>query len=68
MRNQPSNIAKLVFLCAAFGAFSTATPGQEATTPVSGLIKPFLPPVPQGQKWQLAWSDEFDGARIDRSK
>jgi len=31
-------------------------------------VKPFLPPVPQGQKWQLAWSDEFDGARIDRSK
>jgi len=28
----------------------------------------FLPPLPQGQEWTLAWSDEFDGTRIDPAK
>ncbi|HPC96254.1 MAG TPA: alpha-L-fucosidase [Sedimentisphaerales bacterium] len=28
----------------------------------------FLPPLPAGQQWKLAWSDEFDGTQIDPSK
>lgn len=28
----------------------------------------FLPPLPQGQRWELAWSDEFNGTEIDQSK
>lgn len=28
----------------------------------------WLPPLPAGQSWKLAWQDEFDGARIDESK
>ena len=28
----------------------------------------FLPPLPAGQSWELAWSDEFEGDRIDQSK
>ena len=28
----------------------------------------FLPALPQGQQWQLAWSDEFDGTAIDETK
>jgi beta-glucanase (GH16 family) len=28
----------------------------------------FLPPAPAGQKWELAWHDEFDGARLDETK
>lgn len=27
-----------------------------------------LPLAPAGQVWQLAWHDEFDGARLDRNK
>lgn len=28
----------------------------------------FLPPLPEGKKWQLAWSDEFEGKEIDLDK
>ncbi len=28
----------------------------------------FLPPAPAGQKWELAWQDEFDGTRLDETK
>jgi len=28
----------------------------------------FLPPIPEGKKWKLAWRDEFNGAKIDDSK
>jgi len=28
----------------------------------------FLPPLPPGQHWELAWSDEFDGTALDQSK
>jgi len=28
----------------------------------------FLPPVPEGKTWKLAWSDEFEGTKIDESK
>ncbi len=28
----------------------------------------FLPTLPEGQRWQLAWSDEFDGTAIDETK
>ncbi len=27
-----------------------------------------LPPLPAGQRWQLAWSDEFNGAQLDLTK
>ena len=27
-----------------------------------------LPPIPEGKHWVLAWSDEFDGAKLDESK
>ena len=28
----------------------------------------FLPPLPDGKSWQLAWSDEFDGKAVDQAK
>ena len=28
----------------------------------------FLPPLPEGQRWELAWSDEFDGTAIDPTR
>ncbi|MEA3225627.1 MAG: family 16 glycosylhydrolase, partial [Planctomycetota bacterium] len=32
------------------------------------IAEQLLPPVPEGKTWKLAWSDEFDGTRIDESK
>ena len=28
----------------------------------------FLPPLPEGKTWTLAWSDEFDGRAVDETK
>jgi alpha-L-fucosidase len=28
----------------------------------------FLPPLPEGKSWKLAWSDEFDGGTLDQAK
>ena len=28
----------------------------------------FLPQLPEGQTWQLIWSDEFEGSTVDQSK
>ena len=44
--------------CAATGCFTYATTAEE----------PFLPPLPEGKTWKLAWSDEFEGTKIDASK
>jgi len=30
--------------------------------------KEYLPALPEGKKWKLVWSDEFNGSEIDRSK
>jgi beta-glucanase (GH16 family) len=35
---------------------------------VSASVHEWLPPAPVGQKWELVWRDEFDGAKIDESK
>jgi len=44
--------------CAAMGFFTNAATAEE----------PFLPPLPEGKTWKLAWSDEFEGTQIDPSK
>lgn len=51
-------------LCAA-SAFS-ATNSTE--TALSTLSEGFLPPAQDGKTWKLAWSDEFNGPRIDQTK
>jgi alpha-L-fucosidase len=59
MKNQSFyRMTILVSLCAAAGLSANATAAQEQ----------FLPPVPEGKTWKLAWSDEFDGTKIDESK
>jgi len=58
MKKQFFDAAKLVVLCAAAGTLTSATIAQEK----------FMPPVPEGKVWKLAWSDEFDGDKIDESK
>jgi len=59
MKNQASyHTTILVIFCAAVSLFAnTATAHDE-----------FLPPIPDGKMWKLAWSDEFDGTEIDQSK
>ncbi len=37
------------------------------SSPARELSEEFLPPAPAGQAWKLAWSDEFEGATLDRS-
>jgi len=53
--------AGVVALC--FGAVSAVVlgAGQDAA-------REFLPPLPEGKSWKLAWSDEFEGGTIDQSK
>ena len=48
----------LIVLCAMVGLPENAATAKE----------PFLPPLPEGKTWTLAWSDEFEGAQIDSSK
>jgi len=33
-----------------------------------GNAEEYLLPTPQGKRWELARSDEFDGTKIDRNK
>ncbi len=51
--------------CVLAGAVSTTTgPGDEAAK----IQDEFMPPAGEGKAWKLAWSDEFNGTKIDRSK
>jgi len=51
--------------CVLAGAVSaTAGPGDEAAK----IQDEFMPPAGEGKTWKLAWSDEFNGTKIDRSK
>ncbi len=59
MKNQiPYHITILVVFCSAAGLFANAATAKDE----------FLPPIPDGKTWKLAWSDEFDGTQIDQSK
>jgi beta-glucanase (GH16 family) len=55
------NSAKLVLLTAATMLFGCATAQNQ--TPSDPL-----PALPPGQKWQLAWADEFNGKELDPAK
>ena len=59
MKNQASyHVTILVVFCAAIVSFASHAAAQDE----------FLPPIPDGKIWKLAWSDEFDGSQIDQSK
>lgn len=70
MKNQLFNIVKLVGLCTAFSLFANAILTVCSFTKAieTGAREQFMPPIPQGKKWQLLWSDEFSGTKIDESK
>jgi len=38
------------------------------TAPLWAAADEWLPPLPDGKGWQLAWSDEFDGKVVDQAK
>ncbi|MFH1719291.1 MAG: alpha-L-fucosidase [Planctomycetota bacterium] len=58
MKKRFFDAAKLVVFCAAAGMLTSATIAQEK----------FMPPISQGKVWKLAWSDEFEGDKLDESK
>ncbi len=53
--------AGVVALC--LGVASAAAPGTDQSP-----AREFLPALPEGKGWKLAWSDEFEGSTIDPSK
>ena len=53
----------LTVFVAVAASVATVTAGEKAKRP-----EQLLPPAPAGKTWRLAWSDEFDGNRIDESK
>jgi len=65
MKNQSSYSVKVVVFCAVAAVLAGAATakGQETT-----VREQFLPPIPQDKAWRLAWSDEFNGAKLDQSK
>jgi len=49
------------------GSLLLSCGGESMTEINGGAEKEFLPQAPGGEKWELVWSDEFDGAQLDRS-
>ena len=47
----------------AFGLFLIASNFSVARAETG--TNEFLPPVPEGRTWKLAWHDEFDGEKLD---
>jgi beta-glucanase (GH16 family) len=50
------------------GSLILAVVWISANTTLAQTNQAFLPPAPEGQKWKLAWHDEFDGPKLDESK
>lgn len=56
-----------IVFCLAF--FTLTSPFLSAAqTNQAEKTDEFLPPIPEGKHWVLAWRDEFDGAKLDESK
>ena len=70
MKDQLYHTARWVVLCVAFCALAnSASPRQtNASTNQKDKTERFLPPLPEGKKWELVWSDEFRGKTLDQSK
>jgi alpha-L-fucosidase/beta-glucanase (GH16 family) len=70
MKLQPLCSKKLVIFCAVFCVFTilTLSVGVRAETSKADKVEEFVPPLPEGKKWKLAWSDEFNGTNVDESK
>jgi len=69
MKHQLRYIMKVLVLCGvscvlASSVSATARPRAE----VGRIREEFMPPAGEGKTWKLAWSDEFNGTKIDRTK
>ncbi|MBM3878564.1 MAG: glycoside hydrolase family 16 protein [Verrucomicrobia bacterium] len=54
----------------AISIYTTLALGWLATAAAADLDRStdYLPPAPEGQRWQLAWHDEFEGNQLDETK
>ncbi len=69
MKHQPHHIIKLAVLFGVFCILANSIPvTANPETEMSGNREEFMPPAGEGKTWKLAWSDEFDGTKIDTSK
>ena len=68
MKKQFSCAARLAVVCAAFTLLAGVVRAGGEETALSGVAEGFLPPILEGKEWKQAWSDEFDGAKVDESK
>jgi alpha-L-fucosidase len=55
-------------VCAAFLALGLVAVSAAVSGAGQSAAKEFLPPLPEGKSWTLAWSDEFEGTAVDQSK
>ena len=53
-------LATVIALAWTMGATAAETASDSATD--------FLPPLTNGQRWQLTWHDEFNDSQIDTNK
>ncbi len=67
MKPQVCAPLKSVVLCLAFCTLASSWL-VAAETGQAEKADEFLPPIPEGKHWVLAWRDEFDGAKLDESK
>jgi len=59
----------LTILCAVIWVNSDRIYAAETQeTALSTVAEGFLPPTLEGKQWRLAWSDEFNGTKVDQSK
>ncbi|UCD00246.1 MAG: alpha-L-fucosidase [Phycisphaerales bacterium] len=70
MKYRSRVLLKSVVFCVVFFALasSMSPPQTVAGASETGSAEEFLPPIPEGKRWTLAWSDEFGGATLDQSK
>ncbi len=69
MKHQSRYIRKLVVLYAGFCVLASAVSATAGPRDDTVKIREeFMPPAGEGKTWKLAWSDEFNGTKIDTSK
>ncbi len=70
MKLQPFSLRKPIVLCFVFCVFTnlTLSVGVRAETSKAEKVEEFVPPLPEGKKWKMAWSDEFNDTKVDQSK
>jgi beta-glucanase (GH16 family) len=70
MKHQFSQAIKVAALCLIICtvACSTQTKSTPEQTGAADKYNEFLPQIPEGKKWKLAWGDEFKGTKVDESK